>query len=1133
MKKRSLALLLALALILTSFSALAFDRVAYDVPVDCEEANYFDGIIIDVEDIDAALAPGLAERENEGMVGFEGRFALPEDEDELVSVFVMFESAPAAIQVIEAERLEGRSLDREEAEAIVEAEHDAFWDEFLAADIPYGGVLEYRLALNAVQIEVPAGRVAELAAMDSVRAVYPFIQDERELPEAIPVYDPAGVRATNDPPGNAEGRAFMRANEMHERGFTGAGIVVAIVDGGVDSRHPALQGSFITFEEQYNRMRPEHRHLLTEANNIGGYFYGRWFSGNNVTPEPRVSSNHGTHVSGTVLGRDTGTYRGVLGVAPGAINFHYRVGNRIAAVEWVLIDRPDLATMSMGANNLNTPVNLENIAYNNALIQCDMLVWVNALNNTGPFFYTADVPDNSPLVFGIAGAGIGGHFGDEPHRAALMTFSGRGPSGVSHTIRPDLTAHGQSVLSSGNLPAAAGPFTPGVPTAELIDRIPATATHAQREPVNRGSGTSYATPHVAGAVALMMELDVYLNGERTWTRAEIKSRLMHTANTDFESRYVSVFAMGGGFVDVIAAADVQTAVTVNYDRVPTRALNTPGNPTTPANYTTLSNHYWSHLTNGDFNIARVASFSFGGSNQPVADPYSRQLVAFIRNFTDVARQYTIESVFRFNAGDAATLTFSTPLMTIPAGAELPFIANFNIDPELAERGFYEGYVRVTRTPIAGETEPEVLRVPFAFVFRPVRNFPLPGGALGTGLPEFARPPMPHPIRNLSLDRPVMNTNTTADSARVNRASSMIAMEYEHWQPLQSTVRIRNAETGANVVANLNAFNILANQAGWPFPGDNTRMAPPMYHGITLRNFVLDRQNQSGTNMNLAEGAYYLSMLLGGTNQAHIPDDAQVHLPFFVDNTPPEISDVTVERVPGAPTATIRGTVYDEWATWANENGVTFPGNARHGLPELVDQSFNAVWISVNGLPSVRATVDADGAFEAQVTGLLPNRVTEVTVWAIDNYTLIPEQDAFRSGNATVNLNWGAVARDYFLPGGLMDGFVSDAAFPGYVWSGINMTEDVILVLPSGEVVDEAFFFTLPATLRRNHSVAPVLTVFPADANLTLRWTSSNPTLASVDPVTGVVTARAATGTVIITATLPCGQSHSVSIRLSA
>jgi len=1116
--RRTLGLLLALALILTSgISGFATDRVVYDDYDVAEEANYFDDIVLDV-DPDEALDEIIAERENEGLVGFEGEFALPEDAGEIVSVFVMFDSSPAAIQVIEAEQRGDRSLDVADAREVVEAEHEAFWDELEASDIPFGAYLEYTLAINAVQIEVPAGRVAELAAMDSVRAVYPFLDADRDFPEVELVQEAPRDAVTNDPRGNAEGRAIMRANEMHERGFTGAGIVVAIVDGGVDTRHPATWGTFITFQEQYNRMAPEHRHHLTAANNIGGNFYGRWFNGNNVTPEPRLwTGNHGTHVTGTVLGRDTGSpTQAILGVAPEAINFHYRVGNRIAAVEWVLRDAADLATMSMGHNNANTPVLLENIAYNTVLLTDPMFVWVNAMNNTGPFYYTGDTPDNSPMVLACANAWIHDFFNDErPTVVGTNTSSGRGPVAVAHTIRPDITAHGTLVLSSNALGTAAavgGTPPAGLTTAQMLDRIPATATAAQREPLGRSTGTSMATPHVAGAVALLMEYDIYLNGQRTWTRAEIKSRLMHNA-TEFYTPFQTAFSTGGGFVDVIRAADAETAVTVNYDRVPTRGHGSPINMNSQANYTSASTLYWSHHTNNDFATGRVASFSFGGSNQPVANPYTRTLTGFVRNFADVERTYTIEAEFRHNAGDAATLTFSTATLTVPAGAELPFDATFNIDPALAARGFYEGRVVVTAND--GET----LRIPFAFTYRPVTIFTLAGG--GTPAGALPRPALPEPIAITEVGRPVLSTNLETS---VNRASGMLPLNFEHWAAFAGTLRVTDpGVTDTSVIANLGQFNMQFT------PHVPVNMLPA---SVSNRMSPFDRSAQN--DLNLAEGAYDLHFLTGNTTQANLPTIGWTTTPFFVDNTAPEL-DFVVERALNATTATVRGTVYDEWTTWAAYNGVTFPGNAKHDLPIVPDQSFNAVWISVDGAPSIRAEVDADGAFEAVVSGLLPFRPAEITVWAIDNFTLIPEVEIFRTGGTSglpgnpgmgnVNsnnpavgntvLDFGAVARDYFRPGGLMGGFVTGPE--GYVWSGLNMTEESVLALHTGEVADDDWFgFILPQAIRRNQPVAPEL-VLPAAGVENIHWTSSNPILARVNATTGQVTALQTSGQVTITA----------------
>ena len=73
----------------------------------------------------------------------------------------------------------------------------------------------------------------------------------------------------------------------------------------------------------------------------------------------------------------------------------------------------------------------------------------------------------------------------------------------------------------------------------------------------------------------------------------------------------------------------------------------------------------------------------------------------------------------------------------------------------------------------------------------------------------------------------------------------------------------------------------------------------------------------------------------------------------------------------------------------------------------------------------------------------------------------------------------------------------------------------------------------PATLRRNMSVMLNATVMPDIAPQEIIWSSGNPAAATVNAA-GVVTARVATGAVVITARTVCGQgATSVTIRLSA
>jgi minor extracellular serine protease Vpr len=110
----------------------------------------------------------------------------------------------------------------------------------------------------------------------------------------------------------------------------------------------------------------------------------------------------------------------------------------------------------------------------------------------------------------------------------ITSFSSAGPTDFDHQLKPDLAAPGGQILSA-TLPEALG------------------------EPFAVFDGTSMATPHVAGAAALLVAR------HPTWTPAEIKSALMSTAGAAWEdtarTQEASVLLEGAGLVNVPRADD--------------------------------------------------------------------------------------------------------------------------------------------------------------------------------------------------------------------------------------------------------------------------------------------------------------------------------------------------------------------------------------------------------------------------------------------------------------------------------------------------------------------------------------------------------------------------------------------------
>ncbi len=114
----------------------------------------------------------------------------------------------------------------------------------------------------------------------------------------------------------------------------------------------------------------------------------------------------------------------------------------------------------------------------------------------------------------------------------IVDFSSRGPS-AAMTLKPDIAAPGVNILAQGYAPGAAG--------------------EAQHLGYGQASGTSMASPHVAGAAVLLRQI------HPSWTNAQIKSALMSTAKyTDvynYDGRPAQPLDMGAGRLDLTHAYD--------------------------------------------------------------------------------------------------------------------------------------------------------------------------------------------------------------------------------------------------------------------------------------------------------------------------------------------------------------------------------------------------------------------------------------------------------------------------------------------------------------------------------------------------------------------------------------------------
>ncbi|MGW9196701.1 carboxypeptidase regulatory-like domain-containing protein [Micromonospora chersina] len=281
-------------------------------------------------------------------------------------------------------------------------------------------------------------------------------------------------------------RADQTWSELNVRG---TGVVVANIDTGVQYDHPALVNQYRghradgSFDHNYN-----------------------WYDPSGACPDPAPcdGQGHGTHTMGTMVG-DDGTNH--IGVAPGATWIAARgcesstcsEESLLNAGEWIIAPtdlnggnpRPDLAphvvNNSWGGGQGDTF--FDDIV--NAWVQAGIFP-VFANGNEGPDCATAVSPGDAPATYGV---------GAFDENGAIATFSGRGASSVGGETKPNIAAPGVAIRSA----APEGEFT-------VLN------------------GTSMATPHVAGTVALMWSAAPALVGDIAATRALLDDTAVDTVD---------------------------------------------------------------------------------------------------------------------------------------------------------------------------------------------------------------------------------------------------------------------------------------------------------------------------------------------------------------------------------------------------------------------------------------------------------------------------------------------------------------------------------------------------------------------------------------------------------------------------
>jgi subtilisin family serine protease len=370
----------------------------------------------------------------------------------------------------------------------------------------------YIHAMNGMAIRLTASEAQAMAGMDGVRSVAPeftrFLQTDR---------GPQWIKANLMWNGTATGT--QRRGEL---------VIVGVIDGGINHTHSAFAGTGITNPLGANVYRGYC--AATSPAPCNSKLIGLWnfTSGNGSNVLPTDGDGHGTHTASTAAGNAFSIYSGV---APRANIIAYKAcpdlecpgGALLASIDQAVNDGVDVINYSIGLGatdpwaTLGGAINDDTEAFL-AAREAGIVV-AAAAGNDGPAPGTHAGPANSPWVLGVAAATHDrGGAGDR-----LASFSGRGPVVPLGVIKPDVTAPGVNIIAAG---------LGGSATTQTL------------------SGTSMATPHVAGAAALL------LSDKPTLTPSQVISALTLTArNSVTEAGVVtSPHLQGAGMVDVSLAA---------------------------------------------------------------------------------------------------------------------------------------------------------------------------------------------------------------------------------------------------------------------------------------------------------------------------------------------------------------------------------------------------------------------------------------------------------------------------------------------------------------------------------------------------------------------------------------------------
>lgn len=306
--------------------------------------------------------------------------------------------------------------------------------------------------INTIFAEMPVDKVTELTSISCAQKVYEAEGDIKPcLNQSVPLIMGA--------------EKWQIPYRIKGQKLEGQGIKVAVIDGGIDKKHP-----------DFGWWR------IKRIKNFSG---GRKYHG----------TEHGTHVAGIIAGSGKASGYRFSGVAPKVklyiakvfINNETTRDIILDAIRWAIKKKVHVINMSLGERHACSDGSCSLCQMTDYAVSRGITVVV-AAGNSGPWEGTIECPGNAKLAITVGAA-------TKAQPLLIAGFSSRG-SVKNSAGKPDLVAPGIGIIAP-----------------------------QPKKQYEMMKGTSMAAPHVTGLVALLYQAKKNLPGKKKLTPAEIKLAL--------------------------------------------------------------------------------------------------------------------------------------------------------------------------------------------------------------------------------------------------------------------------------------------------------------------------------------------------------------------------------------------------------------------------------------------------------------------------------------------------------------------------------------------------------------------------------------------------------------------------------